>query len=79
MPVSREHDPVGETSFGPSFLVAGIPLLIIPAGFIVEQARRATRGLVYATYAVGAMVNGIAAFVVDIPPVTCFDVSPFTS
>lgn len=79
IPYSAWYDPTGGISFGPRFLAAGIPFLVIPAGYIVERARGLNLGLVYAVFAAGAVVNGIAAFVTAVPPVTAFDVSPFVS
>ncbi|HKT22055.1 MAG TPA: hypothetical protein VJR06_05545, partial [Nitrososphaerales archaeon] len=58
----------GGLSFGPRFIVPAIPFLIIPAGFIVEQARGYRALLVYATYVGGAVINGMAAFVTAVPP-----------
>jgi hypothetical protein len=79
IPYSTWYDPTGGLSFGPRFLVAGMPFLIVPAGFVVEGAKRWKMALVYAVYAAGAVVNGVAAFVTAVPPQTPFDVSPFTS
>lgn len=79
LPYSAWYDPAGGLSFGPRFIVPGIPFLMLPAGFIVEQAKRTGRAMVYAAYASGAVVNGMAAFVTAVPPSTDFDVSPFTS
>ena len=79
LPYSAWYDPVGGNSFGPRFLVAGIPFLLVPAGFIVEQARGYKTLLVYATFAAGAVLNGMGAFVNAVPPTTPFDVSPITN
>lgn len=79
LPYSAWYDPVGGISFGPRFLVAGIPFLLIPAGFIIEQAKGVRAFLVYAVYASGAIINGMGAFVSAVPPVTSFDVSPLTN
>ena len=79
IPYSAWYDPSGGLSFGPRFIVPAIPFLIIPAGFVVEQARGVKSSLVYALYAAGAVINGMAAFVTAVPPSTAFDVSPFLS
>jgi hypothetical protein len=79
LPYSAWYDPVGGISFGPRFLVAGIPFLLIPAGFIIEQAKGALAYVVYVAFAAGAIINGIAAFVSAVPPSTGFDVSPLTN
>ncbi len=79
IPYSAWYDPTGGLSFGPRFIVPGIPFLLLPAGFIVEQTRGPWRAVVYAVYAAGAVVNGMAAFVTAVPPSTAFDVSPFAT
>jgi hypothetical protein len=79
LPYSAWYDPYGGISFGPRFLVAGIPFLLIPAGFIIEQVKRTRTFLIYAVYAAGAVINGMGAFVSAVPPSTGFDVSPITS
>lgn len=79
LPYSAWYDPMGGLSFGPRFIVAAIPLLLIPAGYIVEQARGEKVLLVYAAYAAGAVINGMAAFVTAVPPSTAYTVSPFSS
>ncbi|MDE1858581.1 MAG: hypothetical protein KGI26_05915 [Thaumarchaeota archaeon] len=79
LPYSAWYDPTGGLSFGPRFIVPAIPFLLLPAGSIVEQAKRYRVLLVYALYAAGAVINGMAAFVTAVPPSTGFDVSPFTT
>ena len=79
VPYSMWYGPSGGPGFGPRFLVQAIPLLLIPAGVIVEQAKGKKILLVYAVFAAGAVVNGLAAQVSAIAPPTPFDVSPFTA
>ncbi len=77
LPYSAWYDPQGGLSFGPRFLVAGIPFLLVPSGYIIEQVRGRREVLIYGVYGVGALINGMAAFVTAVPPLTNFDVSPF--
>lgn len=80
LPYAAWYDPAGGSSFGPRFLVAAIPFLLLPAGYVFEQARTlggwAVAGI-YSVYAAGASMNGAAALVRAIPPITPFSVSPF--
>ncbi|MDA4117620.1 MAG: glycosyltransferase family 39 protein [Thaumarchaeota archaeon] len=52
------YDPIGGESFGPRFLIGVIPFLVIPAGFIVRGLGFRTS---YLFYALGAVINGVAA------------------
>ncbi|MDG7008731.1 MAG: hypothetical protein JRN06_10935 [Nitrososphaerota archaeon] len=79
IPYSAWYEPAGGLAFGPRFIVPAIPLILLPAGYIIEQAKGFRAALVYVVYAAGAVVNGMAAFVTAVPPSTAFDVSPFTS
>ena len=79
LPYSAWSDPTGGLSFGPRFIVAAIPFLLLPAGFVVEQARGVKTLAVYALYAAGAVINGMAAFVTVVPPYKGPYVSPFTT
>jgi hypothetical protein len=58
IPYSMWYDPIGGQSFGPRFLIGVIPFLVIPAGFTVA---RLGFGWSYFFYALGAIVNGVAA------------------
>ena len=79
LPYSAWYDPTGGLSFGPRFLVPAIPFLLLPAGYIVEQAKGVKVAAVYGVFALGAVINGMAAFVTAVPPSTSFDVSPFAA
>lgn len=79
LPYSAWYDPTGGLSFGPRFLVAGIPFMILPGGYVIEQAVGAKRWLPYATYAAGAVINGMAALIIAVPPATDFNVSPLVN
>jgi hypothetical protein len=77
LPYAAWYEPDGGLSFGPRFIVAAMPFLLIPSGYIIEQARGKSFWLLYAVYLAGVVMNGIAALVQAIPPVTHFNVSPF--
>ena len=79
IPYSAWYDPTGGLSFGPRFIVPAIPFLLLPAGFIVEQARGARTLAVYALYVAGVVINGMAAFVTVVPPYNGPSVSPFAT
>lgn len=77
LPYSAWYDPSGGVSFGPRFLVAAIPFLLIPAGYIIEQAKGKLTWIIYGAYLVGVAMNGMAALASPIPPETPSNVSPF--
>lgn len=76
---SAWYDPDGGLAFGPRLIVASIPFLLIPAGFVITSANgKQTYSLVYLLYAAGVLVNGIAAFVGALaPPSSNWVFSPF--
>ena len=76
VPYAAWYDPEGGLSFGPRFLVPGMGLLLLPAGYVAEESARWLRWGVYAVYAAGAAMNGMGALVSAIPPTTPFNVSP---
>jgi len=77
LPYSAWYDPTGGDAFGPRFLLAAIPFLLLPAGYVVDRVGSRTMWGVYALFLVGALVNGVAAIVSAIPPDMGADVSPF--
>ena len=79
IPYSMWYEPDGGLSYGPRFLVAAIPFLLLPAGYFVEQAKGWRSGLVYGTYLAGVVMNGMAAVVTAIPYTNGFNDSPFAS
>jgi hypothetical protein len=79
LPYSAWYDPVGGAAFGPRFLVAAIPFLLIPAGLVIEEGSRGTRIVAFLLYAAGVVVNGIAGVTEGIAPTTNWGQSPFLS
>ena len=79
IPYSMWRDPTGGLTYGPRFLTAAIPFLLLPAGFVVDRAEGWRGWGVLGVYAAGAVMNGMAALVTAIPKTTGFDDSPFLS
>ena len=79
LPYSAWYQPDGGIAFGPRFLVAGIPFLLIPAGYFLEDAKGRTKLLAYATFGAGVVINGLGALVSAIPHQTPPNVSPLTT
>jgi hypothetical protein len=77
LPYSMWYDPGGGDSFGPRFLVAAIPFLLIPAGIILQSAGRRVWQIAFGLFSVGVVVNGIAALTSSISPASSFNLSPF--
>jgi hypothetical protein len=67
LPYSMWTDAVGGEAFGQRFLIAAIPFLLLPSGFIIEGRRRGLAALAYLLYGVGVLFNGIAAVTTAIP------------
>ncbi len=79
LPYSAWYDPVGGAAFGPRFLVAAIPFLLLPAGLVIDEASRRTRIVAFHLYVAGVIINGIAAVTEAIAPTTNWGLSPFVS
>ena len=83
IPYSMWYEPDGGLSYGPRFLVAAVPFLLLPAGYFVDQAKGWRSLLAYGVYSAGAVMNGMAALVSAIPAIPAkaneFTFSPFVS
>jgi hypothetical protein len=79
IPYSMWYNPDGGLSYGPRFIVAAIPFILIPAGLIIDGARRRKALVVYSLFAAGSLTNGIAALTTAIPPYVGPFSSPFLS
>ncbi len=77
LPYSAWYNPIGGLSFGPRFLVAAIPFMLLPAGLIIEQIGGRLIVGVYALFLIGAIMNGMASMVTAIPPELIPNASPF--
>jgi hypothetical protein len=77
IPYSMWYDPSGGEAFGPRFLVAAIPFLLIPAGMIVKSKDRRMGVLVFVLYAAGVIMNGIAGVTEAVTPSLSYSTSPF--
>jgi len=79
LPYAAWYQPDGGVGFGPRFLVAAIPFLLLPAGYVLESTRGKTLLCVYAALIAGVVINGLGALVSAIPPQTPSNVSPLTN
>ena len=79
LPYTMWYDPTGGLSYGPRFLTAAIPFMLLPAGYVVERARGWKELAIFALFLAGAVTNGMAAVVTAIPVTTSFGDSPFVS
>lgn len=79
IPYSMWYDPTGGEGFGPRFLVAAIPFLVLPAGITIERGDRKLVVIAYALYAVGAVINGIAGLTSAVTPMLRYGMSGFLS
>jgi hypothetical protein len=77
LPYSMWYDAIGGEAFGQRFLVAAIPFLLLPTGFMIEARQRGLAALVYLIYGVGALFNGIAAVTTAIPQAEAVSHFPF--
>lgn len=68
IPYSMWYDPTGGEGFGPRFLVASIPFLILPAGAVIEKKEKGIWALAYVLYAAGVFINGIAGLTSAVTP-----------
>ena len=79
LPYSAWYEPDGGIAFGPRFLVAGVPFLLLPAGYVIEAARGKALWLAYAAFGAGVVINGLGALVSAIPHQTPSNVSPLST
>jgi hypothetical protein len=79
LPYAAWYQPDGGLGFGPRFLVAAIPFLLLPAGYTLQSIRGKTLWCVYAALVAGVVMNGLGALVSAIPPQTPANVSPLTN
>ena len=79
IPYSMWYEPDGGLAYGPRFLVAAIPFLLLPGGYFVDRAEGWRKGLAYGVYVAGVVMNGMAAVVTAIPYTSGFNDSPFAS
>ncbi|MDA4136919.1 MAG: glycosyltransferase family 39 protein [Thaumarchaeota archaeon] len=79
IPYSMWYDPTGGEGFGPRFLVAAIPFLLLPAGITIQKGDSRLRLVAFALYAAGVFVNGIAGLTEAVTPMFNYATSPFLS
>jgi hypothetical protein len=77
LPYCAWYDPTGGLSFGPRFIVASLPFLLLPAGYVIEGGWRYRGPAVYILYSAGVVVNGLAALTSTLAGNTDWLTSPF--
>ena len=79
VPYSAWYDVTAGLSYGPRFLVASIPFLLIPSGFVLSEVKSNRNFIiVFVLYAIGAAENGLASLIgVLAPPSNNWFASPF--
>lgn len=61
LPYCAWYSPEGGLSFGPRFIVASLPFLLLPAGFVIEAGWKHGPLVFYLLYSAGVVINGLAA------------------
>lgn len=77
IPYSMWYDPTGGEGFGPRFLVAAIPFLLLPAGIVIQRGDQKLKALAFVLYAAGVVTNGIAGVTEAVTPTFSYGTSPF--
>jgi hypothetical protein len=76
LPYCAWYSPEGGLSFGPRFVIASLPFLLIPGGFVIRGSRRWSY-LGYGLFLIGAVENGLAAMTSALASGTQWLSSPF--
>jgi len=78
LPYSAWYGPTGGPGFGPRYIEASIPFLIIPVGSVLAQLRsKAAYVAVYLLYLSGVLMNGITGVTGTLTPELHWFASPF--
>jgi hypothetical protein len=77
LPYCAWYGPTGGLSFGPRFIVASLPFLLLPVGYVMESGWRYRTSVVYALYSIGVVINGLAALTSALAGSTGWLTSPF--
>ena len=77
LPYCAWYSPTGGLSFGPRFIVASLPFLLLPAGYVIESGWRYRGLVVYILYSAGVVINGLAALTSALAGNTGWLTSPF--
>lgn len=77
LPYCAWYAPTGGLSFGPRFIVASLPFLLLPAGYVIEGSWRYRGPVVYILYSAGVVINGFAALTSALAGDTGWLTSPF--
>jgi len=77
LPYCAWYGPSGGLSFGPRFVVASLPFLLLPAGYVIEGGWRYRGPVIYFLYSVGVVINGLAALTSALAGTSAWLTSPF--
>ncbi|MGP8125007.1 MAG: hypothetical protein ACLQEQ_03945 [Nitrososphaerales archaeon] len=77
LPYCAWYGPTGGLSVGPRFIVASLPFLLLPAGFVMEGGWRYRGPVIYVLYSLGVVVNGLEALTSALAGNTGWLTSPF--
>lgn len=61
LPYCAWYGPTGGLSFGPRFIIASFPFLLLPVGYVIESGWRYQAPVIYVLYSAGVVINGLAA------------------
>jgi hypothetical protein len=77
LPYCAWYGPTGGLSFGPRFIVASLPFLLLPVGYVIEGSWKYRGVVVYILYSAGVVINGLAALTSALAGNTGWLSSPF--
>jgi hypothetical protein len=77
LPYCAWYGPTGGLSFGPRFVIASLPFLLLPAGFAIQRDGKPRLAVAYLLYAFGVIVNGLGALTSALAGETAWLSSPF--
>jgi hypothetical protein len=77
LPYCAWYGPEGGLSFGPRFVIASLPFLLLPVGWVIEGTWRYRATVAYLLYSAGVVINGLAALTSALAGNTGWLTSPF--
>lgn len=77
LPYCGWYGPEGGLSFGPRFIIASLPFLLLPVGWVIEGTWRHRAPVAYLLYSAGVVINGLAALTSALAGNTGWLTSPF--
>jgi hypothetical protein len=77
LPYCGWYGPEGGLSFGPRFVVASFPFLLLPVGWVLESEWKYRAPVAYLLYSAGVVISGLAALTSALAGNTGWLTSPF--